>query len=185
VLPKSKGVTGVYPAPTAYNGVLLSDNDPQETEHTLSFGRDFLFGGLNAFDESKLESMGMASYFDQNVKWYGPGGIGACLSLKEFEDNHQQPWLIAYPDRKVMGLASLFAEDRMLAASGIAGVEATHTGPYLGSEATGNPIKFSGIDFWLRTEGKFTENWVFVDIIHLFDQFGIDLFERMRKGGMA
>ena len=185
VLPKPKGIAGVYPAPTAYDGVLLDPSDAGETNHTLTFGREFLFGGLNAFDETALESMGMARYFDPNVKWYGPGGIGACLSLKEFEDNHQQPWLIAYPDRKVMGLASLFAEDRMLASSGIAGVEATHTGPYLGAEATGNHIRFSGIDFWLRTGEQFTENWVFVDMVHLFDQFGIDLFERMRKGGLS
>ena len=35
---------------------------------------------------------------------HGPGGIGACLSLREFEDNHQQPWLDAFPDRKVQNL---------------------------------------------------------------------------------
>jgi hypothetical protein len=25
----------------------------------------------------------------------------------------------------------------------------------------------------------YVENWVFVDMIHLFRQFGVDLFERM------
>ena len=185
VLPPCKGVPGVFPAPTAYDGALMQDRPAETARETLELGRIFLFGGLNAFDETRLESMGMAKFFDKNVKWYGPGGIGACLSLKEFEGFHQQPWLDAFPDRKVMGLASLFAEDRMLAASGVAGVEATHTGAYLGEPATGKRIEFSGLDFWLRTGDKFTENWVFVDMVHLFGQMGIDLFDRMKKGGLA
>ena len=41
--------------------------------------------------------MGMAGYFHNNLKWYGPGGIGACLSLREFETLHQAPWLRPFP----------------------------------------------------------------------------------------
>ena len=93
---------------------------------------------------------------------------------------HQQPWLIAFPDRKVMHLESLFAEARMLAASGPRGVVGHHTGPYLGHVASGAPIEVSGLDFWLRDGGQFTENWVFVDMIHLFQQMGIDLLGRIR-----
>lgn len=180
VLPKPRGAAHVYPAPTDFDGV-LSDAQPQsETDHTLSFGRDFIFGGLNQFDESDLASMGMARFFHPNVKWYGPGGIGACLSLSEFETLHQRPWLKAFPDRKVMHLESLFAEGRLLAASGPMGVVGTHGGTYLGHPATGARIEVSGLDFWLKTGGRFTENWVFVDMIHLFQQMGVDLFARMR-----
>ena len=182
VLPRPKGAQHVYPAPTAYNGVLDAAQSDAVSGATLDLGRSFIFGGLNSFDETDLSSMGMARFFHPNVKWYGPGGIGACLSLKEFETRHQQPWLIAFPDRKVMHLESLFAEDRMLAASGPMGVLATHTGPYLGQAATGARLEVSGLDFWLRTEDQFTENWVFVDMIHLFKQMGVDLFARLPNG---
>ena len=180
VLPRPRGAAHVYPAPTAYDGVLTGVQSERETDQTLAFGRDFIFGGLNSFDETDLSSMGMARFFHPNVKWYGPGGIGACLSLSEFETLHQQPWLTAFPDRKVMHLESLFAEDRMLAASGPRGVVGTHGGTYLGHAATGAPIEVSGLDFWLKTDGQFTENWVFVDMIHLFQQMGVDLFARMQ-----
>ena len=180
VLPRPRGAMHVYPAATAYDAVLTGEMDAAATTETLAFGRDFIFGGLNSFDESDLSSMGMARFFHPNVKWYGPGGIGACLSLKEFEQFHQQPWLTAFPDRKVMYLESLFAEDRVLAASGPKGVVGTHGGPYLGHAATDNPIEVSGLDFWLRTDRQFTENWVFVDMVHLFAQMGVDLFERMK-----
>ncbi|WP_299293065.1 ester cyclase [uncultured Tateyamaria sp.] len=180
VLPKPRGAAHVYPAPTAYDGVLTDPGDDQASADTMQLGRGLIFGGLNSFDTTDLSSMGMARFFHPNVKWYGPGGIGACLSLSEFETLHQQPWLVAFPDRKVMHLESLFAEDRMLAASGPRGVVGTHGGTYLGHAATGAPIEVSGLDFWLRTDGQFTENWVFVDMVHLFEQMGVDLFARMR-----
>lgn len=179
VLPPPRGAAHVYPAPTGYCGLLETPQDPHTTDQTLALGRSFIFGGLNRFDESDLASMGMAQFFHANVKWYGPGGIGACLSLSEFETLHQQPWLTAFPDRKVMHLESLFAEDRLLAASGPKGVVATQTGPYLDHPASGKPIEVSGLDFWLRDGDRFTENWVFVDMIHLFAQMGVDLFGRL------
>ncbi|MEL6888050.1 MAG: ester cyclase [Pseudomonadota bacterium] len=179
VLPRPRGALHVYPAPTGFDGELTGPQDPGETAETLGIGRAFIFGGLNSFDEADLSSMGMARYFHPNVKWYGPGGIGACLSLAEFETFHQQPWLTAFPDRKVMHLESLFAEGRMLAASGPMGVVGHHSGPYLGHAATGAAIEVSGLDFWLRDGGQFTENWVFVDMIHLFAQMGIDLLAQL------
>jgi len=181
VLPRPLGAAHVFPAATAYDGVLRDRCDETVSEGTLCLGRDFIFGGLNGFDESDLSSMGMERFFHPNVKWYGPGGIGVCLSLKEFQDLHQQPWLIAFPDRKVLHLESLFAEDRILAASGPRGVLATHDGPYLGQPATGAKLEVSGLDFWLRTDDQFTENWVFVDMVHLFKQMGVDLLARAAR----
>ncbi|MEO0380640.1 MAG: ester cyclase [Pseudomonadota bacterium] len=181
ILPRPNGASHVYPAPTAYDGMLVDSQNADQTERSMGLGRALIFGGLNTFDESDLSSMGMARFFHPNIKWYGPGGIGACLSLDEFETLHQRPWLIAFPDRKVLHLESLFAEGRLVAASGPMGVVATHTGPYLGQPASGARLEVSGLDFWLRTGEQFSENWVFVDMIHLFSQMGVDLFARARE----
>ena len=180
VLPRPKGVPFIFPAPTGYTGFLADPQDERKSSETLDFARRFIYGGLNKFDQKNLASMGMAEYFHPNLKWYGPGGIGGCLSLREFEDLHQQPWLIAFPDRQVQDLDNLIAEDRMVGASSFPGVLATHTGMYQGVPPTGNTIAFNGIDFWLESEGQFTENWVFVDMIDVFNQFGVDLFGRMK-----
>lgn len=184
VLPRARGAAFVYPPPTAFDGRLMDSTDPDQSARLLEFSRRFLFGGLNAYDQSDLASMGVADFFHENVKWYGPGGIGACLSLEEFQELHQQPWLVAFPDRRVQDLDCLFAEGRLVGASAFAGVRATHAGPYLGVAATGRPIVVNGMDFWLLTGDRFTENWVFVDMPHLFAQFGVDLFDRMRRGGI-
>ena len=77
--------------------------------------------------------------------------------------------------------SALFAEGDYIAASGWAGVIATHTGQYLDCPATDNKISFNGIDIWVRRGNVFVENWVFVDMIDLFRQFDIDLFERLHR----
>jgi predicted ester cyclase len=181
ILPPSRGADGWWPPPRESDGILLTAQDEQETQQSLDLIKTFIFDGLNSFDQSELESMGMAQFFHPQVQWYGPGGIGGCRSFKEFEDFHQRHWLRAFPDRQVQDLDALFAEGRYMGASGWAGVRATHTGEYLDCPATGNKINFNGLDFWKREGDLLVENWVFVDMIDVFRQFGIDLFERLRK----
>ncbi|MEM7346330.1 MAG: ester cyclase [Chloroflexota bacterium] len=181
VLPPSRGKDGIYPPPQANDGLLLEAQNPEISTYSLDHIRRFIFDGLNSYDQSELKSMGMADFFHPDVKWYGPGGIGACLSFKEFEEFHQKPWLVAYPDRQVQNLDALIAEGQYTGAPGWAGVKATHTGPYLDCLSTGNAIDFNGLDWWKREGEVYVENWVFVDMIHLFRQFGIDLFERLAE----
>jgi predicted ester cyclase len=178
VLPPCRGVPGLYPPPRAMDGVLLDPQSETLSRESLQHIWQFIFAGLNRFDQSQLASMGMARWFQPQVKWYGPGGIGACLSLKAFEDHHQQPWLVAYPDRKVQDLDALIAEGAYSGGPGWAGVVATHTGSYLDQAATGRRITFNGMDWWKREGDQYVENWVFVDFIHLFRQFGVDLLAR-------
>ncbi len=181
VLPPGRGKDGVYPPPQANDGILRDAQDRQETDYSLDHIRRFIFDGLNAYDQSKLASMGMADFFHPDVRWYGPGGIGACLGFTEFEDLHQRHWLRAFPDRRVQDLDALIAEGHYSGAPGWAGVRATHAGDYLGCPATGRSVAVNGLDFWKRDGDRYVENWVFVDMIHLFRQLGIDLLERQEQ----
>jgi len=181
VLPPSKGKPGIYPPPAAGDGVLLGAQDAGQSQHTLAHIRRFIFEGLNRFDQSELKSMGMADFFHPSVHWYGPGGIGACLSFREFEDLHQRPWLVAFPDRSVQNLDALFAEGHYSAAPGWAGVLATHRGPYLGVEPTNVRLSINGLDWWKLQGDQYVENWVFVDMVHLFRQMGVDLMARIPR----
>ena len=181
VLPLSRGAAGVYPPPSANDGILLQAQSEKESRYSLDHIRRFIFEGLNRFDRSDLKSMGMADFFHPEVQWYGPGGIGACLSFREFETLHQQPWLHAFPDRSVQNLDALFAEGSYSGAPGWAGVKATHAGEYLDHAATRNSVEINGLDWWKRDGEVYIENWVFVDMIHLFRQLGVDLFERLAQ----
>ncbi len=181
VLPPARGVDGIYPPPAAGDGRVVSPADAAITTYSLDHIRRFIFDGLNGFDKDALDSMGMADWFHPAAQWYGPGGIGACLSFQEFEDLHQAPCLGAFPERQVQDLDALFAEGLYTGAPGCAGVRATHTGSYLDQPATGRPIEFNGLDWWKREGEHYIENWVFVDMVHLFEQFGVDLIARVTR----
>ncbi len=178
VLPPPRGKPGIYPPPAANDGVLLDPQDPAVTAHSLDHIRQFIYGALNAYDESDLSSMGIADFFIPDIKWYGPGGIGACYSLSEFQQLHQQPWLHAFPNRQVQDLTALIADGVYTGGPGWAGVKAEHRGEYQGVAASHNNLVINGLDFWKRVGDQFIENWVFVDMVHLFAQMGVDLMAR-------
>lgn len=174
-LPPSTGERFIYPAPLGADGVRSQEDTSGETEKTMNLVRGLLYDGLNSFDESDLESMGIERFFHPSLRWYGPGGIGSCMSLEEFQTRHQRPWLAAFPDRKAVHLDNLICDGPFCGSAWWDGVAATHLGSYLGVEASGKQLLIGGIDYWLRDGDKFIENWVFIDFIDLFNQLGYDL----------
>ena len=59
---------------------------------------------------------------------------------------------------------------------------ATHSGEgWLGLAPTGRTIKLRVMDIWRREGPLLKENWVGIDIIHMLDQLGLDVFEQMQQ----
>lgn len=179
VLPPILASDQRFPLPLANDGILLEAQDEEETERQLHQIHRFVYDSLNSYDQDDVSSMGVADFFHPDVHWYGPGGIGSCYGLKEFEDFHQKPWLAAFPNRQNQDLDSLYAEGRYTAGSGWTGTKAIHSGEYKNVGGTGNPVKFNGMDWWKSDGEKYIENWVFVDMVYLFRQLGVDLFDRL------
>ncbi len=50
---------------------------------------------------------------------------------------------------------------------------------YLDCPATDKRFVVNSLDFRRREGDQFTENWVFVDMIHLFRRHGVDLLARV------
>jgi hypothetical protein len=139
-----------------------------------------MIGGLRAYDQADLSSMNMANYWHPEMLWYGPCGIGATRGIKEFEDFHQRPFLRAFPNRQPNKYKALIAEGLFVAWAGWPGLRATHLGRYLGHPATGKEIQMRGVDWWKRDGDLLVENWVFLDMVHLFLQLGVDLLDRLQ-----
>ncbi|HAN59623.1 MAG TPA: hypothetical protein DCQ11_02110, partial [Gammaproteobacteria bacterium] len=74
VLPPALGKDHHYPPPKDGPAILLDAQNEIESARSLALIREFLFESLNSYDQSELQSMGVAQYFTQDVQWYGPGG---------------------------------------------------------------------------------------------------------------
>ena len=194
VLPPARGGEGgKIPGPRAGDGVLLTEQDELETRKTRQLV-DAMGKGLGRYvrsrDEGNLRSMEQEHYWHPQMHWYGPSGIGACLSLEEFQDFHQRPWLHGFGDRghydpgngRLIGIADGdYLAEGLYSSLGIWDVPFSHhLGDYQGVPATGKLMTIRDFD-WYRREGNcLVENWVPIDLVDLFLQMGVDLFARLQ-----
>lgn len=187
LLPPARGAEGgrVLP-PFARDGVLLTEQDPRESRVT----RQLVWAMLEALyrGRGEYERMEMEHYWEPDMHWYGPTGIGACHSLAEFEEFHQRPWMAAFPDHsrhetaaRMIGLrgGEILAEGRY-AALGIWDCPfSVHRGSFLGVPATGRLVSMRDFDWYRRDGQRLVQNWVPIDIIHIMLQLGDDVMARL------
>ncbi|WP_372911344.1 ester cyclase [Salinigranum sp.] len=177
----SLGPEVVIPGPTTQDGILHGDRDEDASRKTMALVEGMLFDGLNSYEEEGLDGMGMDEYWHEDFMWYGPAGIGSTRGIGAFQDVHQGPFLEAFPDREVGHHDARLAEGNYCASTGWPAVVGTHLGDeWLGLPATGNDAEMRVIDVWRREGDLLAENWVFIDMIDLLDQLGVDVFERLR-----
>lgn len=190
VLPPSPGADGgKIPGPRAKDGVLLMDSDPLESRKTQQLVVAMLNGMMRyvrSRDGGDLRSMEQDKYWHTDMKWYGPSGIGMCLSHEEYEDFHQRPWLHGFGDRNLIRQGSGRFMGHMAEGNYMAGgiwdtVFSYHHGEYAGIPATGKLMTMRDFDWWKREDDRLIENWVPIDLIDLCRQMGVDLMARLRE----
>jgi len=178
IFPPSSGKKIWIPGPSTGDGILLEEQDAIESKKSLDLV-DAMLLGLISFDQKDKASMGMSRYWREDMHWYGPAGIGTIYGLSEFEDRHEMQLLKAFPDRKGGHHRSRFGEGCYAAITGWPSIYATHVDTYLGAPATGNKVTMRVMDWWRRENDLLVENWVFVDLIDLFLQCEIDIFDNL------
>jgi hypothetical protein len=184
LLPPSSGLELLVPGPRNSTGILLACGDDADPSPCLPLV-EAMIGGLGRYNQQDLRSMGMEQYWQPYMMWYGPCGIGTSRGIDGFQRHHQQPFLVAFPDRKGGHHRARFGEGDFAASTGWPSVRATHAGPYLGTPATQRPITMRVMDWWRQEEGLLAENWVLIDLPHLFLQMGVDLLAPLSTGGSA
>ena len=180
-LPPESGDTRWVPGPRAGDGLRLDDVDPADSARSLDLVLA-MADALNEYDGANLASMGMTRFWTKDMRWYGPAGIGSTIGLGGFEQHHQIPFLRAFPDR-IGGTEDTvwLAEGDYVACAGFPALLMSHLGEYLGHPATNQRITMRDIDWWKRDGERLAENWVFVDLPHVFLQFGVDLLAGLRS----
>lgn len=165
------------PGPATQDGLRVSGDG----DNALKIVRDMLTAlGRN---HEGVAAMELERYWHPKCSWYGPSGIGTARGIKGFRAHHQAPFLDAMPNRRaILDAGHFFAEGNYVGFTAWPGMEMTLSGGgWLGIPGAGQEITMRSLDFW-RVEGdKIRENWVLVDILHAYDQLGVDVFARMRE----
>lgn len=135
------------------------------------------------------EVMEMDRFWHPKMTWYGPAGIGTGRGIAGFRNWHQIPFLNGMPDRGafVDEITYHFFGDRNYAAvTGWPDMYQTIShGGWLGIPPVGKKIEMRSLDFWRVEDGLIRENWVMVDMLHMYDQIGVDVLARMREFNKA
>jgi predicted ester cyclase len=163
------------PAPATQDGIILSPVPIAESDKSLKLV-EAMIAGLMSYDGQSLASMGMKRFWTPQFGWYGPGGIGSARGHSDYERAHQGPFLKAFPDRIGGNHKCRIGEGAYVASTGWPSINATHLGDgWIGIPASGKRITQRIMDFWRREGDLLTENWVFIDMVDLLAQFGVDL----------
>lgn len=174
LLPPDRGSMETVPAPETGDGVMLDPTPPAQARKSLQVVEDMIVGLLE-FDGVNLDTMGMERFWTDDMRWYGPGGIGTTFGLDGFQAHHQGPFLEAFPDRTAAPHAALIAEGNYVSVTGWPSVIGTHAGDYLVAPASKQKVGMRVMDFWRNENGLLAENWVLIDMLDLFMQLGYDL----------
>lgn len=176
LVPPSLGEEGQVTGPMTGDGVRLGQTEPEEGAKTLAMAKAMC---------SELNTSRCERYWDpQRMVWYGPSAIGTCRTYRGFDELHQQPFYHAFPGfgAERMGVHVAEVGDGNYAAwVGWPSIRAHHAGEYLGCGPTGNLAEWRLMDFYRREGDRIIENWVPVDMIHLFLTMGVDLFAELER----
>ena len=181
----SLGVEWLTPGPATQDGIITADYDAEKAATSYQLIMDMLTG-LQRHKDEGAEAMGLEQYWHPKMLWYGPAGIGTNRRISGFRNWHQIPFLKAMPDREgsVKGNPTgiLFADHDYVAVTGWPNMTMTISGDgWLGIPPVDKSITMRSLDFWRCENGLIRENWVLVDLLHVYHQLGVDVFSRMRE----
>ncbi len=174
------------PGPAPQNGHVPGPRREAESGASLELVGD-MCEALGHYATGGVEAMQLERYWHPRCSWYGPSGIGTGRGIRGFRDWHQIPFLNGLPDR--VGDASrghLFADGEFVGFTAWPGMHMSVSGDgWLGIAPSGQEITMRSLDFWRCENGTIRENWVLVDLLHIYQQLNVDVFARLREFNKA
>lgn len=180
----------LIPGPASNDGIMATPYDAAKSAVSLKLVEDMLIAMGKYPLQGGPEVMEMPRYWHPKMLWYGPAGIGSMRRISGFRRWHQTPFLNAMPDRAGGTAATtkshFFADGEYVAVTGWPNMQVTMSGDgWLGIVPTNKQINMRSLDFWRCENGLIRENWVLVDILNVYDQLGVNVFDRMREVTVA
>ncbi|NDF53271.1 MAG: polyketide cyclase [Proteobacteria bacterium] len=167
------------PAPTPQDGLRRPETPDEVSTESARIVEEMLTE-MGRHPREPVSVMRLEDFWHPRMSWYGPAAIGACRGIEGFRNGHQIPFLRALPDRRgSVGGGYYFADGPYVAFTAWPGMNMSVTGDgWLGINPTGQRITMRSLDFWRVERGLIRENWVLVDMLHVWKQLGVDVIAR-------
>ncbi|MFK7871368.1 MAG: ester cyclase [Roseobacter sp.] len=177
------------PGPATCDGHVPGPYDPAQGQATCQHIIEMLKYLTRHPSQGGPEVMEMDRFWHPKMSWYGPAGIGTGRGMAGFRNWHQIPFLAAMPDRG-QNLGDIqyhfFGDGAYAAVTGWPNmIQTLSHGGWLGIAPPGKQIEMRSLDFWRVENGLIRENWVLVDLLHMYEQIGVDVLARMREFNKA
>lgn len=180
-LPPATGALLIQPGPMTHDGLLYGPQDPSRGTATLATINAML-GDMDRKHYTREERMErLQRSWQEDMIWWGPGGIGASYTIPRYRAQHADPFNLAFTEYRFNGHICRLAEGAYGGFFGWPNLTLRNSGGFLGMTAGPGPADMRVVDLYRAADGKLAENWVFIDLLHYLNQQGLDILGRMRS----
>ena len=167
----------VQPGPVTHDG-LLYDDAPEAEGSATQAAIDAMVNDLGEWALGLPLEEELRRTWHEDMIWWGPAGIGATYTIPRYAKQHSGPFRASFTNRAKTGHLCRISEGHFGGFFGWPNFTAEHVGGFMGMPATAKRVEFRVIDFYRRNGDKLAENWVFIDLLHLWAQQGVDILAR-------
>jgi len=169
----------VQPGPVTHDGLMFEPQLKAEGEETLAV-INYMINDIKTWTGGRSEPIEdeLARSWNTDMIWWGPAGIGATYTIERYAKQHAGPFRAIFKERQFNGHLCKYAEGKYGGFFGWPNLTLTPAGPYMGIETKPIPADLRVIDIYRRDGDKLTENWIFIDFLHFWDQLGVDILKR-------
>ena len=178
--PPQTGTQLVQPGPVCHTGLMFNAQQPAEGEKTLN-AINYMINTLGNWDQKLSLEQELRLSWHENMIWWGPTGIGSSYTIERYIQQHAGPFRSSFKNRDFNGHICRMAEGEFGGFFGWPNLTLEPTGGFMGMPATGKSGEMRVIDIYRRDGDKLAENWVFIDLLHFWNQQGVDILSRMEK----
>ena len=178
--PPQTGAQLVQPGPMTHEGLMFGPQEPEEGRKTLA-AIEYMINDIRDWKGRTEEGLlvELPRSWNDDMIWWGPTGIGATYTIERYARQHAGPFRDGLTDRIFNGHVARIAEGSFGGFFGWPNLTLTPSGGFMGMPATGKPSDMRVIDMYRRDGDKLTENWIFIDLLHFWNQQGLDVLARI------
>ena len=168
----------IRPGPILHDGLLFEEQPPDEGTKTLSL-INTMISDLGDWNSGLSLEGELRRTWAEDMVWWGPAGIGSTYTIPRYAAQHSGPFRTTLTERSKTKHVCRMAEGYFGGFFGWPNFTARPTGGFMGMPGTEKSAEFRVIDIYRRAGEKLAENWVFIDLLHFWNQQGLDILKRM------